>query len=148
MEMAGNLAYHLGATAWMPEQGYQVLMLGLSWLRPVRGRARFACDLSGHRRRFRVVAATTRKPGISHWIVLGKAWAGRWVWHYPSRHSEQRARIKAMVLDGVPASYREVGQFALSTLWLTWPLQVPLSWLVPDADSAVYAMRRKWRYRC
>ena len=22
----GNLAYHLGATAWLPEQGYQVLM--------------------------------------------------------------------------------------------------------------------------
>ena len=45
-----------------------------------------------------------------------------------------------MVLDGVPASYREVGQFALSTSWLTWPLQVPLSWLVPDADSALYAI--------
>ena len=24
---SGNLAYHLGATAWLPEQGYQVLML-------------------------------------------------------------------------------------------------------------------------
>ena len=42
-----------------------------------------------------------------------------------------------MVLDGVPASYRAVGQFALSTSWLTWPFQVPLSWLVPDGDSAI-----------
>ncbi|MFV3017551.1 alpha/beta hydrolase, partial [Pseudomonas sp. KHB2.9] len=42
--------------------------------------------------------------------------------------------------DGVPASYRDVGQFALSTSWLTWPFQVPLSWLVPDADSAINGM--------
>ncbi|MBU5238015.1 lysophospholipase, partial [Vibrio cholerae] len=42
----------------------------------------------------------------------------------------------------VPASYRDVGQFALSTSWLTWPLQVPLSWLVPDGDSAINAMPR------
>ena len=42
-----------------------------------------------------------------------------------------------MVFDGVPASYRQVGRFALSNWWVTWPLQVPLSWLVPDSDSAI-----------
>jgi Na+/H+ antiporter NhaC len=48
----------------------------------------------------------------------------------------QKARFKALVFDGVPASYRDVGRFALSTSWLTWPLQVPLSWLVPPMPVA------------
>ena len=44
--------------------------------------------------------------------------------------------------DGVPASYRDVGRHALSRSWLTWPLQVPLSWLVPDGDSAIHSIDR------
>ncbi|HBZ93116.1 MAG TPA: alpha/beta hydrolase, partial [Pseudomonas sp.] len=54
----------------------------------------------------------------------------------------QRQRFSALVFDGVPASYRGVGRYALSTSWMTWPLQVPLSWLVPDGDSAIASIDR------
>ena len=57
--------------------------------------------------------------------------------HYLVQHPERQKQLNAMVLDGVPGSYRSVGQFVLSTSWLTWPFQVPLSWLVPDGDSAI-----------
>jgi fermentation-respiration switch protein FrsA (DUF1100 family) len=60
--------------------------------------------------------------------------------HYLVQHPERQKQLKAFVLDGVPASYRSIGQFALSTSWLTWPFQVPLSWLVPDGDSAINSM--------
>ena len=135
----GNLAYHLGATAWLPEQGYQVLMLdyrgyGLSAGEP--GLPAIYQDIDAAFEWLQQQPETRGQP----LIVLGQSLGGAMGVHYLSRHPEQRARIKAMVLDGVPASYREVGKFALSTSWLTWPLQVPLSWLVPDADSAVYAM--------
>ncbi|MNO84843.1 hypothetical protein D3C76_761960 [compost metagenome] len=62
--------------------------------------------------------------------------------HYLAAHPEQRQRFSALVFDGVPASYRAVGRFALSTSWMTWPLQVPLSWLVPDSDSAIRSVER------
>jgi uncharacterized protein len=45
-----------------------------------------------------------------------------------------------LVLDGVPASYADMAQYTLASFWLTWPLQVPLSWLMPEGDSAIYAM--------
>ena len=135
----GNLAYHLGAVAWLPEQGYQVLMLdyrgyGLSQGKP--GLPAVYQDIDA------AFDWLEQQPSVQGQplIVLGQSLGGAMGVHYLSQHPQQRARLKAVVLDGVPASYREVGQFALSTSWLTWPLQVPLSWLVPDADSAVYAM--------
>lgn len=135
----GNLAYHLGAVAWLPEQGYQVLMLdyrgyGLSQGKP--GLPAVYQDIDA------AFDWLQQQPSVQGQplIVLGQSLGGAMGVHYLSQHPQQRARLKAVVLDGVPASYREVGQFALSTSWLTWPLQVPLSWLVPDADSAVYAM--------
>ena len=135
----GNLAYHLGAVAWLPEQGYQVLMLdyrgyGLSQGKP--GLPAVFQDIDA------AFDWLEQQPSVQGQplIVLGQSLGGAMGVHYLSQHPQQRARLKAVVLDGVPASYREVGQFALSTSWLTWPLQVPLSWLLPDADSAVYAM--------
>ena len=135
----GNLAYHLGAVAWLPEQGYQVLMLdyrgyGLSQGKP--GLPAVYQDIDA------AFDWLEQQPSVQGQplIMLGQSLGGAMGVHYLSQHPQQRARLKAVVLDGVPASYREVGQFALSTSWLTWPLQVPLSWLVPDADSAVYAM--------
>lgn len=135
----GNLAYHLGATAWLPEQGYQVLMLdyrgyGLSQGSP--GLPAVYQDIDAAFDWLQQQADTRGQP----LIVLGQSLGGAMGVYYLSQHPERRGQVKALVLDGVPASYREVGQFALSTSWLTWPLQVPLSWFVPDADSAVYAI--------
>jgi len=123
----------------LPEQGYQVLMLdyrgyGLSQGEP--GLPAVYQDIDAAFEWLQQQPETQGQP----LIVLGQSLGGAMGVHYLSEHAQQRARVAAMVLDGVPASYREVGQFALSTSWLTWPLQVPLSWLVPDADSAVYAM--------
>ena len=59
-------------------------------------------------------------------------------------HLDRIARVngplKALVLDGVPASYRDMARYTLANVWLTWPLQMPLSWLMPDGDSAITAI--------
>ena len=75
-------------------------------------------------------------------VLLGQSLGGAMGIHYLAQHPAQRERFSALVFDGVPASYRQVGQFALSTSWLTWPFQVPLSWLVPDGDSAIRSIER------
>ena len=135
----GNLPMHLGGSWWLPKNGYQVLLVdyrgyGLSEGEPslpaIYQDIDAAFDWLQHQ-------PQTRELPL---IVLGQSLGGAMGIHYLSEHPQQRERITALVLDGVPASYREVGQFALSTSWLTWPLQVPLSWLVPDADSALYAI--------
>lgn len=135
----GNLAYHLGATAWLPAQGYQVLMIDYRGYGLSQGAPRLPEVYQDIDAAFDWLQKDPSVKGLPL-IVLGQSLGGAMGVHYLSERPLQRQRITAMVLDGVPASYREVGQFALSTSWLTWPLQVPLSWLVPDADSALYAI--------
>jgi fermentation-respiration switch protein FrsA (DUF1100 family) len=69
--------------------------------------------------------------------LLGQSLGGALAVHYLAEHPERREQLQGLVLDGVPASYRDVARSVLNKSWLTWPLQVPLSWLVPDDDSAI-----------
>ncbi|MGE7993680.1 alpha/beta hydrolase [Pseudomonas sp. NPDC089554] len=137
----GNLAWHLGASYWLPEAGYQVLMVdyrgyGLSQGKPTLPAVYQDIEAALH---WLDQAPEVRgKPQV----LLGQSLGGAMAIHYLAAHPEQRQRFSALVFDGVPASYRDVGRFALSTSWLTWPLQVPLSWLVPDGDSPIHSIER------
>ncbi|WP_438282806.1 alpha/beta hydrolase [Pseudomonas alabamensis] len=137
----GNMAWHLGGSYWLPEQGYQVLMIdyrgyGLSQGTPrlpeVYQDLQAAMDWLGQ------APEVKGKP----LVLLGQSLGGALAIHYLVAHPEQAGRFTALVFDSVPASYRQVGQYALSTSWLTWPLQVPLSWAVPDGDSPIRSMGR------
>lgn len=135
----GNVSSHLGGSWWLPAQGYQVLLLdyrgyGRSQGEPSLGGAYQDIDAS-----FAWLAQAPQVQG-KPLVLLGQSLGGAMAVHYLAEHPPQRARLKALVLDGAPASYADMAQYALSNFWLTWPLQVPLSWLMPEADSAIYAM--------
>lgn len=132
----GNLAWHLGGVHWLPEQGYQVLMLdyrgyGLSAGKPRLPEVYQDIDAA--------FAWLSQAPEVQNrsLLVLGQSLGGALVVHYLAERPERQAQINGLALDGAPASYRDVARYALSNSWLTWPLQVPLSWLVPDGESAV-----------
>jgi len=132
----GNMAWHLGASWWLPAQGYQVLMMDYRGYGLSGGSARLPDiyqDIDAAFAWLQEQPGTQGKP----LVLLGQSLGGAMAVHYLADHPAQLKRLKAVVFDGVPASYRDVGQFALSTSWLTWPLQIPLSWLVPDSDSAI-----------
>ncbi|WP_017938674.1 alpha/beta hydrolase [Zestomonas thermotolerans] len=137
----GNLASHLGGSWWLPEQGYQVLMLdyrgyGLSAGDPALPELYQDIDAA--------FAWLEQAPEVQGkpLILLGQSIGGALAVHYLAGHPQRYERLSALVLDGVPASYREVARYALGNAWLTWPLQVPLSWLVPDGDSAIRSIRQ------
>lgn len=134
----GNLSRHLGGSWWLPAAGYQVLLLdyrgyGRSQGKP--GLPEVYQDIQAALAWLDAAPEVKGKP----LVLLGQSLGGALAIHYLAEHPAKAARFSAMVFDGAPASYRKVGQFALGTSWLTWPLQVPLSWLVPDADSALNA---------
>lgn len=134
----GNLARHLGGSWWLPAEGYQVLLLDYRGYGLSEGQARLPgvyLDIQAALAWLRTSPETQGHP----LVLLGQSLGGALAVHYLSGHPQEAARFQAMVFDGAPASYRKVGQFALSTSWLTWPLQVPLSWFVPDGDSALRA---------
>ena len=132
----GNMSWHLGGTWWLPEEGYQVLLVdyrgyGLSEGEP--GLPAIYQDIDAAFDWLNTAPEVQGKP----LVVLGQSIGGALAVHYLAEHPQQRARVKALVLDGVPASYREVARYTLSTSWLTWPFKRPLSWVIPDADSAI-----------
>ena len=137
----GNRPGHLGGSYWLPEQGYQVLMIdyrgyGLSQGEP--SLPEVYEDIAAAMAWLDQAPEVKGKP----LVLLGQSLGGAMAIHYLAAHPEQRQRFSALVFDGVPASYRAVGRFALSTSWMTWPLQVPLSWLVPDGDSAIRSIEQ------
>ncbi|AYC32019.1 alpha/beta fold hydrolase [Pseudomonas cavernae] len=135
----GNLASHLGGSWWLPAQGYQVLLLDYRGYGLSAGQPSLPAvyqDIDAAFTWLQQAPAVQGKP----LIVLGQSLGGALALHYLAEHPQQYHRLKALVLDGVPASYREVARYTLANAWPTWPLQVPLSWLVPDGDSAIQAM--------
>lgn len=132
----GNLAWHLGGSYWLPEQGYQVLMLDYRGYGLSAGKPRLPAVYEDIEAAFDWLEQAPEVRGAPL-LVLGQSLGGALAVHYLSTRPERRASVQGLVLDGAPASYREVARHALASSWLTWPLQVPLSWLVPDADSAI-----------
>ncbi|AXA55493.1 alpha/beta hydrolase [Pseudomonas thivervalensis] len=132
----GNLAWHLGGSWWLPEQGYQVLMVDYRGYGVSEGEPSLPAIYQDIDAAFQWLDQSPDVQG-KPLVLLGQSLGGALAVHYLVEHPQRQQQLKALVLDGVPASYRDVGRFALSTSWLTWPLQVPLSWLVPDGDSAI-----------
>ena len=135
----GNVSSHLAGSWWLPAEGYQVLLLDY------RGYGRSAGEVSLAGSYQDIDAAFTwlqQAPDVQGkpLVLLGQSLGGAMAVHYLAAHPASRAQLKALVLDGVPASYRDMAQYTLANVWLTWPLQVPLAWLMPDGDSAIAAM--------
>ncbi|MGY2221995.1 alpha/beta hydrolase [Pseudomonas gingeri] len=137
----GNLSMHLGGSWWLPEQGYQVLLIDYRGYGLSAGEPSLPAVYQDIEAAFQWLQTAPEVQGRPL-VVLGQSLGGAMAVHYLVEHPAYQTRLKALVLDGVPASYRSVGRFALAGSWLTWPFQVPLSWLVPDSDSAINAMPR------
>ena len=68
-------------------------------------------------------------------VLLGQSIGGALAVHYLAGHPGPRQRLKALVLDGVPASYRDVAQYSLANAWVTWPLATGFWPTMPCATS-------------
>ena len=125
---------HLGGSWWLPKEGYQVLLLDYRGYGLSEGEPSLPAIYQDIDAAFKWLDQAPEVKG-KPLILLGQSLGGSMAVHYLVQHPERQKQLKAFVLDGVPASYRSVGRFALSNSWVFWTFQVPLSWLVPDGDS-------------
>jgi fermentation-respiration switch protein FrsA (DUF1100 family) len=132
----GNLSWHLGGSWWLPEQGYQVLMLDYRGYGRSEGKPNLPAIYQDIQAAFDWLDQAPEVQG-KPLVVLGQSIGGALAVHYLAEHPQQRGNLKALILDGTPASYRDIARYALGTSWLTWPLKTPLSWLIPDGESAI-----------
>lgn len=137
---AENLSSHVHAVSWLPAQGYSVLAIDYRGFGRSQGEASIASVHEDAEVALGWLAArdaATTGPLIVYGQSLGGSVALRLV-----ADAASRERIAAVVADSAFSSYRGIAREKLAQLWLTWPLQWPLSRLVSDHYSALQAVDR------
>jgi len=128
---AENISTHLGSVYWLPEQNFNVFLFDYRGY----GRSAGEASLEGvHEDAARAVAVLLEQPEAIDvpLVVFGQSIGGA-IAISTTATSEQRDKIKALIVESSFSSYRKVAREALGTFWLTWPLQWPLSWTISDA---------------
>ena len=128
---AENISTHLGNVYWLPEAGYQVLLLDYRGYGKSEGKPGLpeifddiAISLEWVLEQRQVVGKPVYVLGQS----LGAAMGGYVVATYPNL----RAGLTGVVLDAGFTGYAEVGREVASRHWLTWTFQYPVAWGMPN----------------
>lgn len=134
---AQNISSHIMNIAWLPERHYNVFLIDYRGY----GRSTGAPDIEG--------TLHDAETGL-RWLVgqqdvqnrplfllgqslggaLGTALASEWV------QRNEQPPLDGVILDGTFSGFRAIAREKLGDFWLTWPLQVPLSWTITDEYEA------------
>jgi|APTNR8051073442_1049403.scaffolds.fasta_scaffold02087_7 hypothetical protein len=135
---AENISTHLGHVWWLPSEGFNLFLFdyrgfGLSKGNPtldgVHRDARAALDAASH------LDGVDRE----RMIVLGHSLGGSIATVAALQWREQN-RLRALIIEGAFAGYRRIAREKLAQVWLTWPLQVPLSITIDDTYRPIDAI--------
>lgn len=135
---AQNISSHLLNVAWLPEEDYNVFTLDYRGY----GRSTGAPDIEGALHdseiglRWLIDQPTTENQplfllGQSLGGALGLTLASEWT------QRNETPELDGIILDGTFSGFRGIAREKLGGFWLTWPLQIPLSWTIPDKYEGI-----------
>lgn len=135
---AGNVSTQLGSVFWLPAEGYAVLLLDYRGFGVSEGTVSIPGALRDAEAALAWLAA---RPEVAEqgMAVLGQSLGGAFA-VYAAAHSAHRAQLRAVVVDSAFSAYRRITREKLGQLWLTWPLQWPLSFTVPGRYDPIDAI--------
>ncbi|MDX1756993.1 MAG: alpha/beta hydrolase [Marinobacter sp.] len=135
---AQNISSHILNVAWLPDAGYNVFLIDYRGYGQSTGEPDLEGALHDAETGLRWLANHQLAPeqplillGQSLGGALGIALASEW-----SKRNEQPA-LAAVVLDASFTGFRAIAREKLGEFWLTWPLQVPLSWTIPGEYEGI-----------
>ena len=129
---AENISTHIGSVLWLINEGYDI----------------FALDYRGY-------GESTGSPDIEgalvdintgyNWLInqpqyqtdklfiIGQSLGGALTLSFTSNNKNLEDHVSGVIIDAGFSSFRGIAKEKLNDLWLTWPLQYPLSWLIPTS---------------
>lgn len=127
---AQNISTHLASVYWLPERGFNVLLLDYRGYGASQGVPSVAGAQQDIDAAMRYLMA---RPGLDprRIVLLGQSLGGALGLHYLA-HSGYRAQLRGAVIDSAFTGYRDIAGEKLRGSWLTWPLSWPLSLTVTD----------------
>ena len=138
---AENISTHIASVYWLPERGFNVLLLDYRGYGPSTGSPSIAglqTDIDAAMRYL-----IERSPGNPPRLVLFGQSLGAAAAIYYAAHGARRGDIRALVADSAFASYRDIAREKMADFWLTWPFQWIPDFTVPidyDPKAAVKAV--------
>ena len=130
---AQNISSHLLNVAWLPAEGYNVFTIDYRGYGKSTGAPDIEGALHDSETGLRWLASQPHVNNAPIFLLgqslggaLGLTLASEWV------QRNETPELKGVILDGTFSGFRGIAREKLSSFWLTWPLQAPLSWTIPD----------------
>ncbi len=136
---AENISTHIHSVAWLPAQGYQVLLLDYRGYGRSEGQPALPdvfMDIEAALLWLASAPQTQGKPKIILGQSLGASMGG-YVVGRQSSSAVWRRQLDAVILDAGFSRYSDVAREAAASHWLTWPLQYPAAWMMPTEYDLV-----------
>lgn len=131
---AENISTHFANVYWLTDYGFNVYLFDYQGYGKSEGIAQLDAVISDTE--IMIEYGVQQLAKDERLIVMGHSLGGSLA-IYAVAHSEYKDRIKTLITVEAFADYRQVTQDVLSTSWLTWLLQWPLSFTVDNGYSPV-----------
>ncbi len=137
---AENISTHLAAVHWLPAEGYQVFLFDYQGYGESEGSAtveHLYADTA------RAISYLNSRPDVidQRLFLLGQS-LGASLALYVAAQPEFATTFRAVVAESPFAGYRDIAREKLSSVWLGFPLQWPLGFLVDDTFSPNRVMHK------
>lgn len=136
---AENISTHIGSVLWLTNEGYDIFALDYRGY----GKSTGSPDIEG--------ALVDISTGYN-WLItqdedqqdklfiLGQSLGGALTLSFTSQNKNLKHHVSGVIIDAGFSSFRGIAKEKLDGMWLTWPFQYPLSWLIPtsyDSDKHI-----------
>lgn len=128
---AENITTHIASIYWLPPQGYEVFTFDYRGYGKSNGEPTVDGVILDAVTVLEYVTNTLDRQNV---VVLGQS-LGCVVALNAVAQLEDRSHLKAVAVDSCFSGFREIAREKLSNLWITWPLQYPLSYAFTSSHN-------------
>jgi fermentation-respiration switch protein FrsA (DUF1100 family) len=132
---AQNLSTHVNSVLWLVREGFNLFIFDYRGYGKSQGSPGIKGVHLDAEAALKALLSMSRV-GKNRIIVLGQSIGGA-IAVYTVAHTPYKDRIAALVIESTFSSYRLIAREKLAQVFITWPFQYPLSYLVGDAYSPV-----------